>query len=30
MLQQIDFELLPCEEKIDLAIKALKSNANLS
>jgi hypothetical protein len=30
MSQQIDLELLPREERIDLAIKALKSNANLS
>jgi DNA-binding transcriptional regulator YiaG len=30
MLQQIDLKLLPREERIDLAIKAMKSNANLS
>ena len=30
MSQQINLELLPREERIDLAIKALKSNANLS
>ena len=30
MLQQIDLELLPREERIELAIKAIKSNANLS
>jgi DNA-binding transcriptional regulator YiaG len=30
MLQQIDLKLLPREERINLAIKAIKSNANLS
>jgi hypothetical protein len=30
MSQQIDLELLPHEERIDLAIKAMKSDANLS
>jgi DNA-binding transcriptional regulator YiaG len=30
MSQQIDLELLPREERIKLAIKAIKSNANLS
>ena len=30
MLQQINLKLLPREERINLAIKALKSNANLS
>jgi DNA-binding transcriptional regulator YiaG len=30
MSQQIDLELLPREERIDLAIKAMKLNANLS
>jgi hypothetical protein len=30
MSQQIDLKLLPREERIDLAIKAMKSNANLS
>jgi DNA-binding transcriptional regulator YiaG len=30
MLQQINLKLLPREERIDLAIKAIKSNANLS
>ena len=30
MSQQIDLKLLPRRERIDLAIKAMKSNANLS
>jgi hypothetical protein len=30
MSQQIDLELLPREERIDLAIKAMKSDANVS
>jgi hypothetical protein len=30
MSQQINLKLLPCEERVDLAIKAIKSNANLS
>ena len=30
MLQQINLKLLPRRERIDLAIKAIKSNANLS
>jgi len=30
MLQQIDLRLLPCKERIKLAIKAIRSNANLS
>jgi DNA-binding transcriptional regulator YiaG len=30
MSQQMNLELLPCEERINLAIKAMKSNANLS
>jgi DNA-binding transcriptional regulator YiaG len=30
MLQQIDLRLLPYKERIELAIKAIRSNANLS
>jgi hypothetical protein len=30
MSQQINPELLPCKERIDLAIKGMKLNANLS
>jgi hypothetical protein len=30
MSQQINLKLLPCEERVDLANKAIKSNANLS